>query len=895
MIPPIQQGCNLLLIRPQRRQFLWGFTMQEQAHLPLKGVRVVDFGQQIAGPAVAMVLADLGATVVHIDPPQGPQWKHQANAILNRNKSCLSLDLKTPAGLEQAMQLIDHADIVIESFRPGVMQKLGVDFAALRDSRPELITLSVPGFASNDQLRREWKATEAVVAATAGAFTDMGFNRVLMGLNPCFSPLPLASSYTITLAASSVVLALLARQNTGYGDSIEVPVIAAMMEGLSYNSYQVAGLPERYKTMRELEIERRRAEGIEFDLSYDELQEYLDPFYRTYECADGRMFYIVCPSHRNHARRCLEVLGLYEEVMAEGMPEVVDLHLPVSEWEGESSLGVYPLPKRWADIISAKIKLVMKTKTSSEWGRIFGESRIPGAPHRTTREWVNSKHCNDAGLIVEVNDPEYGLMKQPGPVAWLEETAHKMLSPSARSFVSFDQALASLAAVNTLPPSPKPEADLSKGWLDGLRVLDLTNVIAGPHSSAFLGRFGAEIIKLEPVIPMYDPLIGTLFAFQADMGKSNALLDINSPQGREAFNRLVRSVDLVVINAPERQMKPLGLDHESLQAINPGVLFCRLDCLGGAMPGQKTNYIGYDDIIQANSGIMSRFGGVETPEEHAHLGTLDVNCGFAGGLAMAVALYYKATTGNISRARTSLSAVTNLAQIPFCFDYKGLEDFNEPSGRQVMGNHQLSHFYQTADDWIFLDAEIADLPKLEAIEGLEGITATADIQVFLTVAFKQASSSRWMQRLLTADVAAAQPISIETLRDQNSRAADGTVGIDRGSFAFSIYADHPSGHQVTQIDHYAIRPTNASIKAVKPTEAHGRSTREVLASVGYSKAEIEEMLELGVAGLGWGKTFLPADSLGELITVSTTVPGAADAAALDWVDIESNDGDMFIS
>ena len=109
----------------------------------------------------------------------------------------------------------------------------------------------------------------------------------------------------------------------------------------------------------------RRAANIDFDLSYDQLQEYLDPFYRSYKCADDRMFNIVCPSHRNHARRCLEVLGLYEEVMAEGMPEVSDLHLPVSEWEGESSLGVYPLPKRWADIISAKIKLVMRTKTSS--------------------------------------------------------------------------------------------------------------------------------------------------------------------------------------------------------------------------------------------------------------------------------------------------------------------------------------------------------------------------------------------------------------------------------------------------------------------------------------------------------------------------------------------------
>ena len=856
---------------------------------------MVDFGQQIAGPAVAMVLADLGATVVHIDPPTGPQWQHQANAILNRNKSCLSVDLKTPEGLDQAMALIAHADVVIESFRPGVMQRLGIDFAQLRETSPELVTLSVPGFASNDQLRSEWKATEAVVAATAGAFTDMGFNRVLMGLNPCFSPLPLASSYTITMASSAVVLALLAREKSGCGDHIEVPVIAAMMEGLSYNSYQVADLPERYKTMRELEIERRQANNIDLDLSYTDLQEYLDPFYRTYQCADGRMFYIVCPSHRNHARRCLEVLGLYEEVMAEGMPEVTDLHLPVTEWEGESSLGVYPLPKRWADIISAKIKLVMLTRTSSEWGKIFGEGQIPGAPHRTTKEWVNSKHCNDAGLIVEVNDPEYGLMKQPGPVSWLEESASRLLAPSARKFVSFNQALAELTSVSVAPLPAPDQQQQNKGWLDGLRVLDLTNVIAGPHSTAFLGRFGAEIIKVEPVMPMYDPLIGTLFAFQADMGKSSALIDINTVEGREAFNRLVRSVDMVVINAPERQMKPLGLDHDALQAVNPGVLFCRLDCLGGPVPAQKTNYIGYDDIIQANSGIMSRFGGAQTPEEHAHLGTLDVNCGFAGGLAMALALYHKAKTGEVSRARTSLSAVTNLAQLPFCFDYAGLEDFNEPSGRHAMGNHELSHFYQTADDWIFLDAEQADLPALENIQGLQGITTTADIGVFLNVAFQQASSSVWIERLLAADVAAAQPISIETLREQYSRLADGTVGTELGSFAFSVYPHHPSGHQLTQIDHYAIRPTCARIDAVSPTEAHGHSTREILAAVNYSDKQIESMLQRGIAGLAWGKTYLPGDSLGQPLPELDGLFSATDAEAVSWVDTESTDGDIFIT
>lgn len=837
--------------------------MKNNNQLPLAGVRVIDFGQQIAGPAVAMVLADLGATVVHIDPPEGPQWDHPANAVLNRNKSCLRLNLKTDEGLSQALSLIDKADVVIESFRPGVMKRLGIDFDQLRAQRPELINLSVPGFASNDELRREWKATEAVVAATGGAFTDMGFNRVLMGLNPSFSPLPLGSSYATSLAASSVVLALLEREKTGRGDNIEVPVTAALMEGLSYNSYVIDGLPERYKTMREHEIEHRKANNIVMDLSYQDLQEYLDPFYRTYQCADGRKFYCVCPSHRNHAKRALQALGLYDELMAEGLPDVEDLHMPIAEWDGETSIGVYPLPKKWADIISAKMKTAFLTKTSEEWGVIFGEGKIPGAPHRTTQEWVNSEHCNTAGLIVEVEDPEFGLMKQPGPIAWLEGSAETMLAPRPRKQVNFDQALSELTEVAEQEAVTRPVgSDIrpisGQGWLHGLRVLDLTNVIAGPHSTAFLARFGAEVIKLDPVTPLYDPLIGTLFTFQTGVGKQSALVDITTDEGREVLNRLIRSVNMVVINAPERQMKPLGLDHDSLQAINPGVLFCRLDCLGGPRRGPKTDYIGYDDIIQANSGIMSRFGGKETPEEHAHLGTLDVNCGFAAGLGMAVSLYHKLKTGEATRARTSLSAVTNLAQVPFAFDYDGRAPFDEPSGRSVLGNHELSHFYATSDGWVYLDSDRSELAKLESIEGLNGISSTDNVAVLLTAAFKTAPAAYWAEVLQEANIAAAVPQSIEDLRAQYSRHADATVGIDRGSFAFSIYPDHPSGHCITQIDQYSIRPTESTITAVQPAERFGNSTRTILSEMGYNEADIESMVDRKIAGLGWGKEFLPS-------------------------------------
>ena len=834
--------------------------MQNNKKLPLNGVRVVDFGQQIAGPAVAMVLADLGATVIHIDPTQGPQWDHPANAVLNRNKRCVRIDLKTEAGKNQAKALIEKADIVIESFRPDVMKKLGVDFQQLRNQRPELITLSVPGFASNDQLRREWKATEAVVAATAGAFTDMGFNRVLMGLNPSFSPLPLASSYATSLAASSVVLALTHREKSGRGDHIEVPIIAAMMEGLSYNSYVIDGLPERYKTMREHEIEYRKTNNIDMDLSYEDLQEYLDPFYRTYQCADGRMFYCVCPSHRNHARRCLQALGIYEELIEEGLPDVKDLHMPLSEWDGETSIGVYPLPKKWADIISAKMKKVFLTKTSTEWGRIFGEGQIPGAPHRTTQEWVNDEHTNKAGLIVEVNDPEYGLMKQPGPIAWLEEFADQMVTPAPRKNVSFEEALAELVEVSEQNPStlPQPAEVQSGGWLKGLKILDLTNVIAGPHSTAFMARFGAEVIKLDPVTPLYDPLIGTLFTFQTGVGKRSALVDIMSEEGREVFNKLVQSVDMVVINAPDRQMKPLGLDHESLQAVNPGVLFCRLDCLGGPLPGPKTNYIGYDDIIQANSGIMSRFGGPETPEEHAHLGTLDVNCGFSGGLGMAVSLYYKQKTGQATRSRTSLSAVTNLAQVPFAFDYSGRAPFDEPSGRQALGYHALSHFYQTSEGWLYLDSNESELEQLNKVEGLSGVLSSDDRAEFLRAAFKTAPAVYWKGALDQVNVASAVPQAIEHLREEYSRVADGKAGTELGSFAFSIYPEHPSGHCITQIDHYSIRPADAEIVGATPTERFGHSTREILAELGYDQESVQSMIDRGIAGTGWGKEFLPS-------------------------------------
>src|SRR5262249_4155588 len=105
----------------------------------LDGVRVVDFGQWIAGPLAAMLLADQGAEVIHVDPPGGPRWKTPANATFNRGKTSVVLDLRSDGGRAQARELIDSADVAIENFRPGAMDHFGLGPREALDRNPRLV------------------------------------------------------------------------------------------------------------------------------------------------------------------------------------------------------------------------------------------------------------------------------------------------------------------------------------------------------------------------------------------------------------------------------------------------------------------------------------------------------------------------------------------------------------------------------------------------------------------------------------------------------------------------------------------------------------------------------------------------------------------------------------
>lgn len=115
----------------------------------------------------------------------------------------------------------------------------------------------------------------------------------------------------------------------------------------------------------------------------------------------------------------------------------------------------------------------------------------------------------------------------------------------------------------------------------------------------------------------------------------------------------------------------------------------------------------------------------------------------------------------------------------------------------------------------------------------------------------------WVERLQAADIGASVCENIETIRTCNSRPFDGTPGTERGSYAFSVFADHPSGHVVTQLDPFAVRPHRGKVYALGPAEKYGHSTRAVLQQIGLDEDAIATMLASGAVSESWSRDYLP--------------------------------------
>lgn len=802
-----------------------------QTGSPLSGIRVVDFGQWMAGPTTARLLADNGAEVVHVDPAGGWRWSSQAAAVLNAGKRRIELDLTDPDHLARAHELVAGCDVLVENFRPGALERFGLDPASVRAAHPRIVYLSLPGFASADEEHAAVAAYEAVIAAGTGQFSDMGVNRVLMGVPASYSPLPLGSAYAGVFGAMAVALALRARLRHGCGEHIEVPIASSLLEALAYNSMHVTDVPVRYLSRREQAIQAGAR-----NLSYEQVQTLLDPFYKTYWCSDGKPFYVVALSHRRHPRRLLELLGLWEESVAAGLP-MHDPYLPTSQWpEGaDCTLFAHPISAAWSDWLSTRIAAVLSTRSSRHWEAAFAAAGIPGAATRSTPEWLDSEHARACGLLVEDDDPRLGPVRRMGPVAWTQPVPGRRCAQRA--------------------PGP---TDPTAGWLEDTVVVDLTNVVAGPTIGSTLARYGARVVKVDPPEPTFDPWNAVLCGLHANRGKESFLLDARSELGRPALERLLGRADVITVNASEQQLARLGLTGADLARLAPEAVLCHLDAWSGPDPGPWAQRPGYDDLVQAATGIMARFGGgLDTPEEHAHFGTIDVLAGLAGAAATAFALYAKEATGTLFVARTSLAAVGQLIQAPYLIA-TGSPRPDEPAGPAARGECATYRIYQTSDGWAFVVIPSARLSDLGRVLGQPELGTLAQEELTQSVAalLIEHPTAHWQKTLAPWGISVQPLESLQGLRRRHAHT--GRRPWTQSSYHFTTTHHEALGRDVTLVAPVAVRPATARI--VIPTDApkYGEHTEAILTELGYGPDEIDQILAAGAAWLSWSTEYLPS-------------------------------------
>ncbi len=359
---------------------------------PLEGVRVLDLTRLLPGAYCTQLLADFGAEVVKIEQPgEGDYWRwmpprvrrHGAQFLsLNRGKRSITLDLKKPAAREAFLRLCETADVVIEGFRPGVMQRLGLSCEALHRRNAALVVCALTGFGQNGP----WSQ---VAAHDLNYIGMMGLTHLMNGRrdNPGPSGLPVADIGAGSLMAiSGILAALFDAKRTGHGRFVDISVADGLLSWIGF-------ITARWNVPDEEQSD------CPFDAPFNK------PFYTIYETKDGRHF----------------VVGAYEPKFWATLCRVLD----IPEWadrqwaEGESEVE-----------LRETIAEAFRQRTFHEWRSLFAENEACVTPVHTTKEAVYGPHARARDMVVTVTHPSDGKLDHIGNPIRFDGEAFNSLTPA---------------------------------------------------------------------------------------------------------------------------------------------------------------------------------------------------------------------------------------------------------------------------------------------------------------------------------------------------------------------------------------------------------------------------------------------------------------------------------
>ena len=638
----------------------------------LDGLRVIDFGQYMAGPLAAMMLADHGADVIRVDPPSGPMWDTPANAVWNRGKRRVSLDLKTGEGRRAAQELIASADVVVENFRPGVMDRFGLGAEESTNVNDRLIYLSLPGFSADDE-RASMPGWEGVVSAGVGTYSG---SLMADAPKPVYTAVPIASSYAAFTGCAGVAMALVARERDGFGQRIE----ASLHDSL----YQAIGI----RGLRFLDREAPRPPV---------------PWVGPYECSDGRwVFFHAAYSH-----------FIRQFCVGAGVPQWLD-----EPWSDASEIFQdFSL----ADVARAQLTNIFLTRTAQEWEDLINEAGPPTVRCLDSAEWLHEPHAREAEIIVELDDPELGPMLQPGIQVRMGGTPGEIRGPRRALDADREEILSELST--TAPAAMRAPGERLSQALEGMTALDLCIILAGPTCGRTLAEFGADVVKIDN--PSREN--GIMLHEDINRGKRSVLLDLQREEGHQAFMDLASEVDVVVQNYRLGKVGGLGVDYESVRQVNPDVVYASLNAFGEIGPWAER--AGWEQLAQAASGMQTRYGDTEPTLQPFAIN--DYGTGINGAFGVGMALYHRLRTGEGQQVFTALARTASTMQSNMLHGYEG-KRWDEPAGQDAVGEGPLHRLYEASDGWLFIGAkpeQSEDVPSEEEFkrrtvaEWVEALTA----------------------------------------------------------------------------------------------------------------------------------------------------------------------------
>jgi len=361
--------------------------MADQPRMPLDGVRVLDLGRHQAGPTCAMWLGDLGADVIKIENPErgedgrasGPPFFSGESAFFlsaNRNKRSLALEIKRPEGQAIFRQLAKTADVVVENFRPGVMDALAIGYAALSAENPRIILCSISGFGPDGPFA-DRPGLDQIIQGTSGLMSLNGFE----GGEPIRVGIPIADLLTGLFAAYGVLAALQARERTGRGQVVSASLLESMVGMLTFQGVRYlngGGVPPPAGNHHPINAP-----------------------YGVFKTRDG--YITLGATGEKRWRKFCEVLN-------------------APEWLEDprfgSNGGRYEHRLELAELIGGKLQ----ANTSDQWEQILNDNGIPAGPIYRLDQALDHPQVIHRDMIVERPHPIMGTVRLLGLPVKLSET-----------------------------------------------------------------------------------------------------------------------------------------------------------------------------------------------------------------------------------------------------------------------------------------------------------------------------------------------------------------------------------------------------------------------------------------------------------------------------------------